>query len=261
MSSKHLQKPPLVEALLEVKWKLQSAQPGVEPDPHYKFLLGRLFERLQNQYPEHEPLPASMFPEPLLVGTIQHRFRSAKGEWPLVQVGPGILTINETEKYSWSDFQMNAQNVFSKLFEAHPKSAELKITSLVLRYINAIEFDYAEKNIIKFLTEQLRTSISFPSNLFQVGSVTSNPSSLDCQTTFSSQNPAGVVIIRLATGHKNKVPALIWEIIFQTLQDDLPELPGSFAAWMTSAHQIIEDFFFKLISEELERRFLYNEQH
>jgi uncharacterized protein (TIGR04255 family) len=197
-----------------------------------------------------------MLPEPLLVRTIQHRFRSAKGEWPLVQVGPGILTVNETEKYSWPNFQRTAQDVFSKLFDAHPKSAELKITSLVLRYINAIEFDYAQNNILNFLMEQLKTNISFPPNLFQVGSVLPNPNSLDCQTTFPSQNPTGVVVIRLATGHKNKIPALIWEIIFQALQDDLPKLPDNFVTWMTSAHKIIEDCFFELISGELERRFL-----
>lgn len=259
MASKPLQKAPLIEALLEVKWALESPAPSVEIDRHYKFLLGRLFERLQNRYPEHEPLPTSVFPDHMAAHTIQHRFRTAKSAWPVVQVGPGILTFNETDKYTWEDFESNAQEVFSKLFEAHPKPEELKVTNLLLRYINAIEFDYAHDNVLNFLAEELKTSVSFLPALFQGSSVGSNPAKLDCSATFASQDPPGVVLIRFATGHKNKLPALIWELIFETHQDDLPALPHGFAAWMTAAHQILEDWFFKLIAGKLERRFSTHE--
>jgi len=259
VASKPLQNAPLIEALFEVKWALENPAPNIEIDPHYKFLLGRLFERLQNRYPEHEPLPTSVIPDHLAAHTIQHRFRTAKGAWPLVQVGPGILTVNETDKYTWGDFQRNAQEVFSKLFEAHPKPEELKVTNLLLRYINAIEFDYGHNNILGLVAQELKTSVSFLPALFQGNAVGSNPVKLDCHATFPSRDPAGVVHIRFATGHKDKIPALIWELIFETHQDELPALPHDFAAWMTAAHQILADWFFKLMTGELERRFLPHE--
>jgi uncharacterized protein (TIGR04255 family) len=259
VASKQLQKAPLIEALLEAKWALESPAPGIKIDPHYKLLLGRLFERLQNRYPEHEPLSTSVIPDHLAAHTIQHRFRTAKGAWPLVQAGPGILTVNETDKYTWGGFERNAQEVFVKLFEAHPKPEELKVTNLLLRYINAIEFDYAQNNILNFLAKELKTNVSFLPALFQNNSVDLNPVKLDCHATFSSKDPMGVIRIRFASGHKGNIPALIWELVFETHQDDLPELPHGFAAWMNAAHQIIEDWFFKLIAGDLERRFSSNE--
>lgn len=257
MASKHLEKAPLVEALFEVRWALQSAVPpgGIEIDPHYKILLARLFERLQSRYPEHEPLPTLAIPNHVAAYAIQHRFRRAKEEWPLVQVGPGILTVNETEKYVWEDFAKNAQEIFSLLFEAYPTPADLKITKLSLRYVNAIEFDYTRDNVLSFLTQKFKTEVSFLPALFQDHPVSSNPIRVDCHAAFPCQNPKGDAVIRFATGYKNETPVLIWELILETLQENLPELPREFPAWLTAAHQLIQDWFFKHIADDLERRF------
>jgi uncharacterized protein (TIGR04255 family) len=267
VASKHLLKrnvepeasAPLTEALLEVKWALEKPAPGVEIDPHYKILLGRLFERMQSRYPEHEPLPTSTIPDHIVAHAIQHRLRRAKGEWPLIQVGPGILTFNETEKYVWEDFKNNAQEVFATLFEAHPKPAALKLTKLSHCYIYAIEFDYARANILSFLAQQFKTGISFFPALFEDGVVSSTPVRVDCHAAFPSQNPKGDMVIRFATGYKNNIPVLIWQLILETLQEDLPELPQEFPTWLTAAHQRIEDWFFKSFAGDLERRFSSHE--
>jgi len=255
VSKRQLQKPPLIEALVEVKWELQSSASGLEIDPHYKLILARLADRLLSKYPEHEPLPTSLMPEHVLAHTIQHRFRISEEAWPLVQVGPGILTFNETDKYAWEDFEGNVEEVLAKLFEVHPQPDELKITSLALRFINAIEFDFTRESILGFLNQQLRSNISFPPELFRDSAVGSSPIRLDCNATFPSQNPKGAILIRFAAGHIDKSPALIWELVFQTQQDDLPGLPQGFSAWMTAAHQVIEEWFSKLIAGDLERRF------
>ena len=57
MPGKDLKNKPLIEAILEVKWALTSSGPGVQIDPHYKILLGRLYYKVQEDYPEHEQLP------------------------------------------------------------------------------------------------------------------------------------------------------------------------------------------------------------
>ena len=36
--AKELKNKPLVEAILEIRWKLRGASPGPQTDPHYKLL-------------------------------------------------------------------------------------------------------------------------------------------------------------------------------------------------------------------------------
>ena len=81
MSSKNLKNKPLVEAILEVKWKLQSSVPNLQLDPHYKLLLGRLYDRVSEEYPEHEQLPTATMPDEIAGYMVQHRFRHAANEW------------------------------------------------------------------------------------------------------------------------------------------------------------------------------------
>ncbi len=104
MAEEPLRNPPLVEALVEVRWELVEKAPGVHFDPHYQFLLGTFRESLNEEYPFHEPLPTSALPDEITGGQVKHRFRAAKDAWPLVQIGPGIMTVNETEIFSTSQF-------------------------------------------------------------------------------------------------------------------------------------------------------------
>lgn len=85
MSSQKLSKAPLVEAILEMRWKLVEQGPAVAIDPKYKVLVGRLYDRLEKDYPYHEPLPAASLPDEMMGYVIQHRFRPTKDQWPLLQ--------------------------------------------------------------------------------------------------------------------------------------------------------------------------------
>ena len=55
-----------------------------------------------------------------------HRFRVAKESWPLVQIGPGLLTLNQTEKYSsMKEFKTTVIDVVTTLAHSYPDSANL----------------------------------------------------------------------------------------------------------------------------------------
>ena len=86
-----LKNPPIVEALVEVRWELKEKTPGVHFDPHYQFLLGTFRESLKGVYPFHEPLPTSEVPDEMTGGMVKHRFRVAKDTWPLLQIGGSDL--------------------------------------------------------------------------------------------------------------------------------------------------------------------------
>lgn len=253
--AKELKNKPLVEAILEVRWKLQGSPPGPMIDPHYKLLLARLFDRMHKDYPEHEELQTVNLPDELVGYTVQHRFRTAPSSWPLVQVGPGIFTVNSTADYRWEDFQPRALSAISTLYEAYPKAEDLKITSLVLRYIDAVDYDYAAEDVFEFLREKLRFTTSLPRNLFQDTRVQPKPVGFTWQGSFVCVDPKGRVTIRFATGQRDNAPAVIWETIVESAGDDLPRMPDSFVDWINASHTITDDWFFKMIEGELERRF------
>ena len=264
MPRKDLKNKPLVEAILEIRWHLvqpplnvqgpaQMMLPAV--DPHYRLLLGRLFDRLQKAYPVHEQLPAATLPDEMLPQIVQHRFRAAKDDWPLVQVGPGVFTVNDTHGYTWTDFQKRAEDAVSQLYDAHPNVAEFRIQSLVLRYVDAVEYNYRDENAFAFLRDKMKLGINLPDSLFQDTSVENRPQSFSWQAMFQCSNPRGKVHIGFATGQKEDKPAILWETTVQSAEDDLPIIPDGFPHWFEAAHEITDDWFFKLIEGELERRF------
>lgn len=253
--SNELKNKPLVEAILDIKWKLQGAPPGPQTDPHYKLLLGRLFDRMLTDYPEHEQLPAANFPDELVGHVVQHRFRIAQNSWPLVQIGPGVFTLNSTADYTWSDFRSRAISAFGKLYDAHPKVDDLEITNMTLRYIDAVDYDFINGNALDFLKEKLKVSITLPESLFIDTGVDNKPSSFTSQCSYKCTKPNGTLNIRFATGHKNGSPAIIWETTIETTKEDLLELPRHFENWLDDAHAITDDWFFKLIDGDLRRSF------
>lgn len=254
MTAKHLKNKPLVEAIFEMKWALQGP-PNVQADPHYKFLLGRLFDRISSDYSKHQPLPAASIPDEMAGNIVQHQFRIRENDWPLVQVGPGIITLNETTAYTWNDFGNRAKKVVSEFYSAYPDRESLRVNNLLLRYINAIEFDYEKESLVKFLNEKMSVVIGLPKTLFITGNVTETPIGLNWQVIFPLRDPKGVILFKYATGKKADIPALIFEISVQTGGEDMPTMPEGFENWIEKTHDVIEDWFFKLIAGELEKRF------
>ncbi|MCK4826853.1 TIGR04255 family protein [bacterium] len=254
MSRKELKNKPLVEAIFEIRWKLQG-NPGSLRDAHYKFLLGRLFDRMKDEYPEHEQLPAANIPEEMAGHIIQHRFRVDKDSWPLVQIGPGIFTVNSTVDYKWDDFRPRVIKAVEKLYDAHPKQDELEITNIILRYVDAVEFDYTSNNSFDFIKDKLKLNLSLPENLFKDTKVEKNPCGFTWQNAFKCEQPKGVVNLRFAAGKKKDAPAIIWDTTVESAGGDLPVMPDDFEKWFSEAHEITDDWFFKMIEGELERRF------
>ncbi len=263
MSRKDLKNKPLVEAILEIRWHLvqltsvQGPAQMILPagDPHYRLLLARLFDRLQKDYPVHEQLPTATLPDDMLPQIVQHRFRAANDDWPLVQVGPGVFTVNDTHRYTWTDFQTRAKDAVRQLYDAHPNVADFRIQSLVLRYIDAVEYNYKDEDTFAFLRDKMKLDISLPRSLFHDTSVESRPRSFSWQGMFPCSKPPGNVHINFATGEKEGKPAILWETTVQSAGDSLPNMPDDFPGWIDAAHEITDDWFFKLIEGELERRF------
>ena len=250
-----LKNKPLVEAMVEVRWALTGTPPGPQTDPNYRLLLGRLFDRVSDDYPEYVQLPTANMPDEIVGHMVQHQFRVGREQWPLIQLGPGIMTLNSTSEYTWDDFRPRAVSAIDKLHDAHPKPTEVQFTNLFLRYIDAVEFDYNNEDVFPFLRDMLKVNASLPESLYQSAPVEPHPLQFAWQSSFRCQNPKGAVHLNFATGQKLGNAAVIWETTIQSTGEDVPSLPDAFAQWSDAAHGITDDWFFTLISGELERRF------
>lgn len=269
----NLRNKPLVEAILEVRWgrnPLPQAGPMVSAftitgsmnvlntDPHYRILLARMSEKVSTiGYPFHEQLPSAMVPDEMVFQIVQHRFRNQPNGWPLVQMGPGIITLNHSSNYTWSKFRENTLVLVDTLESAHPSPNEFRATSYTLKYINAIQFDYTKGNVVEFLKDKLHINIDFSDHFFQDEGIQAKPSNMILNITFPSAQLKGLLTNQIGTGLSNNVPSIVWEIGFAS-DDDLPDIFSSnFVDWLDNAHSLIERWFFYAIEGELERVFGY----
>lgn len=255
MVGPELKNKPLVEVLVELRWELDSPAPNVHVDPDYTIALGRLYDRIIADYPEHEQLPSAMIPDELAAYVVQHRFRQEADSWPLVQIGPGIFSVNQTASYSWTDFRNRSIAGVEALFSAYPTRDKLRITSLLLRYIDAKQFDAAHENVFAFLSGMMGVHVALPDSLFAGTNVDREPEQFALQSSFRCSNPPGLASLGFATGHAGGRPALIWETTVRSTGTDVPTMPEGFAGWIESAHKITHEWFFRLIAGELQKEF------
>ena len=269
MERKPLSHKPLVEAVFELRWGLKEvqqatpvasqqviigSQQGISIDPNYKIMVGRLYERIKDKYPITQPLPTAAIPDEIAGYVVRQRFRPGEGEWPVVQIGPGILTLNETEKYVWDDFSGRIPHILNAFFEVYPPE-DLDVNGLLLRYIDAIDFDFGKENIWVFLKELLKTGVNVPESLFDGTGISETPFALDLRFSFASSMLKGAMHLRFARGAKGTVEALVMETMVQSIEADAPKTCGEIMDWVQDAHDLAEDWFFKLIEGELQRRF------
>lgn len=267
MKRKILKNKPLLEAIFELRWELKKVSEKEEIysnrseqqiDPHYQLLVGRLYDRISDNYPYYEQLPAARIPDEIAGYIVQHRYRNEKDKWPLIQLGPGIITVNDTEGYVWEDFEKRIKRLIKTLFDLYPNPEEnLIIRKLMLRYIDSVDFDFDNNDIFEFLKDKMKTEINLYDKLFEETQVSQFPSNFDLRFEFESKIPNGKIFIRFGRGRKkNRKDMLMWETLVKIEDDDkIPRTPNEISDWVNKAHKLTDDWFFKLIEGELEKRF------
>ena len=129
--------------------------------------------------------PTSDIPDEISGYIVQHRFRRAKGSWPLVQVGPGIVTLNDIESYEWQDFQRRIEGVLDALFQEYPDTSLLATNEVVLRYLDAYPFDFEKENVAEFLSAKLGVQNQISPAFFEAIGVSPVPIGVDFNLSFA----------------------------------------------------------------------------
>ena len=147
------------------------------------------------------------------------------------------------------------KRLLKAFFESYPKPKNINVNGLLLRYIDAIDFNYKEENIFNFLKEKMKIDIKIPSQLFEDTEVKDLPLNFDTNFSFHASELKGIVQLRFKRGKRNEEDALIWETRVQSSKNNVPENKNDIFQWIDKAHQLTDDWFFKIIEGELQRRF------
>lgn len=249
-----LPNPPLVEAIFELKWEWPNQGGGI--DPNYMSLFGRMYEQLKKEYPHYEQLPTASMPYELTNHIVQHRFRKEEDKWPLVQLGRGIVVINDVTQYYWEDFSKRIAEVLGILFKFHEDAnIEPNINNLALRYIDSVEFEYEKGNIHDFLKDNLKLKIEFDEELFEETGVHNIPFGIDLNFSLLSTLPVGALRLRFKRGTGERINELIWETIVESRKEHVPNEKEGIIEWVENAHKLTHEWFIRTTKGELLSKF------
>lgn len=261
MTNPELPNKPLVEVILEIRWKPRDSNENSDSplDEDYKFALGKFRDLIEHKFPKHEPLPASTIPEELVFNTVHHRFRVAEDEWPLVQIGPGVLSLNYTQTYKWENFLPECLETVSSLYRTYPASRPLVPSTFMIRYIDAFRImDSDPNNALEFLRDMLGTTIQLPI-LKNSPQGNDTPLSISLAVELPTSAPVGIFALKISSGTLRGDAAIILDTSLTSKGNDV--LSNSDAAstelerWLVSSHVLLYDAFKSLTKGKLLERF------
>ncbi|MFM7429013.1 MAG: TIGR04255 family protein, partial [Flammeovirgaceae bacterium] len=123
----------------------------------FHYLHGDLYPLLKDKFPFRET--TQNLPMVDLINLPTHRFRYAANDYPLVQVGPGIITINTIDsKYFWEDYEKLILEVMQVLSKLNLLRGRHNI-NLSLRYIDLLRFNFQKADVISYLRDNLNVRI------------------------------------------------------------------------------------------------------
>jgi len=254
---------PLLEAWLEIRWQLEPGPlPDQKRDPAFPFALGVFYNSIRDTFPYKRDLDASRLPPDMLPYVVRHQFWKAENEWPILQLGPGVASVNFTKPYNWDLFKEKALYLRDKLLDAY-ENADLGVQSLTLRYRNGVPFDYRDNDYLGFLRENLNTSLTMPDHIPGAVSTSAWPIDGIIRLVYDLLAPAGKGTLQIAsatrkqpdpsTGEVIEQGYLLWQLEVQSEGSNAANLSSEaeYSAWLTSAHAVIHEWFFSLIEGPL----------
>jgi uncharacterized protein (TIGR04255 family) len=155
-NNKKLKHAPLKEVIFEINWEENVDEFGNKSDLGFELSQGVFFESIKSEFPIHKKLHGAN--QRVSFGTPIHQYWKDELEWPVVQHGEGVLTINQVEaNYTWEDFKALILKIVGLLNESYSK--ELNIIKITLEYVDAFDMD-ADTDKMNFIEKYLQTSVT-----------------------------------------------------------------------------------------------------
>jgi uncharacterized protein (TIGR04255 family) len=249
--------PPLIEVIFELRWEIQQdQQTGRMRDPSYPMMYGRLYERLKKDFPIVEDLPSTQAHPETTPFVPRHRMRKTENGYPLIQVGPGMITVNHSKGYSWEAFRSLIVRLIESVSELYPTGTSLlNFIKSEIRYVNGIRFDMARENPLAFLSEKLHTKLELSPELFERVRLNDKPNALGMNLSFALEKPVGNLSVTANLGQFEGKPAFIQQTLVQSFGELVPADADGFQGWLDEAHLVAESCFQVFCKGDLMEKF------
>lgn len=233
---------PLQEAIFEMRWPLQPDDSGRQlVDADYPLALGKFQEALKNDFPHHISKFPQDIPAQLLTYQTVHQFWQQNKKWPVIQLGPGIATLNDTdENYEWENTYLpNIQRVLDALTRGYGK---LTFSMLSLRYVDVVlASDYKTDRWESFLHNSLNFTFE---NQFDTRGKLKN---FNFMQAFDLEEQ-GLLNVSFRNAQNDKQEDIfVWQIaVEKNTNTDQKDVLN----WLNEAHKHTSDLFKEICKDE-----------
>lgn len=235
-----LPKAPLLEVIFEIKWDITNNNDIVK----FQYLHGDLYSILKNDYPKRENLVPAEVPIDIMKNNVMYRFRKDTG-YPLVQIGPGILTLNTIDNlYFWNNYRNEIVKVTNSLSEVFPEINQTNLF-LTLTYLDFFEIDIETENVIEFINSNLNLNIN--------QTFIKNENTKEINLTFSYKIGDNTLILDLRNGNVNNKKGIILQT--KLIGNKKKYTNTEQLEWLNNAHETCSDIFKKITTENFYNSF------
>ncbi|MGV3767288.1 MAG: TIGR04255 family protein [Chitinophagaceae bacterium] len=242
MGRTKLRKAPLQEAIFEVSWQSPLDATGFPLDKDFELALGKFDNYISKDFPFKKRILPTTAPGVgiRVYGRPVYQFWQGNITWPVVQLGPGLLTVNDTEKnYEWdSTYRPNIVKAIESLNRSYEHS--LNFNRISLKYIDSVDVLVTE-DPYAYISKNLQTDLK---NNF---SIPGKPLGFNINQAFEIDDSVVGLSIQTAINNSNGNKALVW----MTSVEKLGKFnTGDILNWLDNAHKITSDLFIKMLNPE-----------
>lgn len=237
-----LPKSPLQEVIFELHWDMDYQTNGVKVDAGFDLAQGVFSNLIELKF----PIRKRNLPEQIqIAGVPVHQFWKGENVWPVVQLGQGILAINDTEKnYNWEEtFYPLIKDSIKILIEAY--KGKISFRRISLRYIDAIEL--GEEDLLKFVNSNFEINIG--SNFEAPGEL----SDIAFSHGYKLKDESSLNLL-INSGISDKgTRSLLWQSSVH-LENSFTE--EEVLTWTNEKHKVVSSLFKNTITKDFYEKFL-----
>jgi|JI9StandDraft_1071089.scaffolds.fasta_scaffold05059_3 uncharacterized protein (TIGR04255 family) len=247
MKKKKLKNAPLKEAIFEILWELPLDSTGFPTDLDFELAQGLFADKIKEDFPVHKKTIPEGFTPLRMYPKLIHQFWKKEITWPVVQLGHGIMTVNDTDvNYIWDDnFLPNIEKALGILIESYKNYP--RFNRIGLKYIDSIDLPDNETNLTNYLSKNFQTDLvnRFP--------VPGKLHGLNINQVFELPDKTMMQInIQTAINHATNKPAIVW---ITSVEKKGLFKKEDIINWVKSAHDQVSETFVNMLDKEFYENF------
>lgn len=247
---------PLVEAIFELRWgevtpgNFNYSNHGASGDV---FLQKFTMQAMKAGYEHVEKVVNSNLSP--LPHRAHYRFRKQEGQWPCLQIGLGVFTVNQiAEEYTKATFLKDIEDGINAWRSTLGSDIEdvLDTLTIILRYQDFFP-EQEERTEVQKLSDSFGIDIKFPE---QFSNSVDRINNIDLSFSIKCERPeasmANVSLRNALSGNQKGILAdtVVFTKYNALVQSNNPDIRMSITKWIEEAHQFQIDTFKQLMAKQ-----------